>query len=152
MPQGTLLTFEEFTKYIGDFSHDLDTDSFYVMLVNNTFIPTVALSSPDSSDFTEVSGLGYSANGMSLTTTWTETGGVSSLKVTNAPITWLQNGSGPIDIFYAIIYNISHSGSTDAIGFIDMTADGGTTPLSLRDADIVINFSANGIFTLTRST
>ena len=151
MSQGTLLTFEEFAKYIGDTSHDLSNDSFFVMLVDNTLVPTVALSSPDSSDFTEVSGPGYSANGISLTTTWTEVGGVSSFKVTNSPISWVQNASGPTNVYYAIIYNFSHSGSTDAVGFIDMTADGGITPLSLQNADIVINFNANGIFKLSTS-
>lgn len=147
MAQGTVTVFEEFTKYIGDGSHDLDNDTFKCMLINNTTVPTAATATPDSADFTEVTGTGYTAGGESLTITWTEAGGTATFDSTVNP-SWTQNGAGPTDIYYAIIYNTTHAGTNDAVAFVDMTADGGTTPISLQSGDITLTWGASGIFTL----
>lgn len=148
MAQGTLTLFEEFSKYIADGSHDLDNDTFKCMLVTNATVPTAALATPDSADFTEVSGTGYTAGGETLTITWTEAGGTATFDSSANP-SWTKNASGPTNIYYAIIYNSTHAGTNDAVGFIDMTSDGGTTPLSLASGDISITFNASGIFTLS---
>ena len=142
MARGDLVVFEEFALNIGDGSHDLDSDSFKCMLINNTTTPTAASATPDTADFTEVTGTGYTAGGASLTTTYTEVGGVATFDSTANP-SWTQNGSGPTDIYWAIIYNTTHAGTNDAIAFIDM--DG---PVSLQDGDISITFNASGIFTV----
>jgi len=152
MAQGTLTLFEEFAKNIGDGSHDFDADSFKVMLISNTTVPTAALATPDSADFTEVSGTGYTAGGEALTSpTYTEAAGVATFDDGAASVTWTQNGAGPTNIYYAIVYNTTHAGTNDAIGFIDMTADGGTTPISLQSGDITITWGGSGIFTVTVS-
>lgn len=147
MAQGTVYTFEEFRDYIGDGSHDLDNDSFSIMLLSNTHNSTIAIANatPDSGDYTEVSGTGYSAGGESVTVTWTEVGGTATFATTSAA-SWTQNGSGPTDIRTALLYNTTHAGSNDAICYIDMTADG-STPISLQDGDITIN--AGTVFTLS---
>lgn len=147
MAQGTLTTFEEFRKYLADGSHDLDNDTFKCMLITNTTVPTAATATPDSADFTEVSGGGYTAGGVTLTVTWTEAGGTATFDSSVNP-SWTQNGTGPTNIYYAIIYNSTHAGTNDAVAFIDMTTDGGTTPISLQAGDINITFNASGIFTL----
>lgn len=149
MAQGTLTTFEEFRLNIGDGSHDLDNDSFKVMLITNATVPTAADTTPDSADYTEVSGDNYTAGGEALTTTWTEVGGTASFKVTSGTVTWTYHATGPNNIYYAIVYNTTHAGTNDAVAFIDMTADSGTTPISLQDGDITLTFHANGIFTLS---
>jgi len=146
MARGDLTVFNEFSDYIGDGSHDLDGDSFKVMLITNGVVPSATTASPDSSDFTEVTGTGYTAGGEALTTTYTHAAGTTTFDATNDPITWTQNGAGPTNIYYAIIYNTTHAGINDAVAFIDMTSDGGTTPISLQDGDISITFHANGIF------
>lgn len=148
MAQGTLTLFEEFSLNIGNGDHDLDGDSFKVMLVNDTLVPTAALATPDSSDFTEVTGTGYTAGGEAITCTWTEVGGTATFQVTSGNTAWTQNGAGPTDIEYAIIYNTTHIGTQDAIGWIDMTTDAGVTPISLQDGDITITWNPN-IFTLS---
>lgn len=147
MAQGTFTTFEEFRKTIGDGSHNLGSDSFKVMLVTNATVPTAAHATPDSADFTEVSGTGYTAGGASAAASWNEVGGTSTFDL--ADVSWTQNGAGPANIYYAIIYNTTHVGTTDAIGWIDMTADGGTTPVSLQDGDINITFNGSGLFTVS---
>ncbi len=145
MAQGSVVTFEEFRKTIGDGSHDLDNDTFRIMLISNAVVPTAASATPDSADFTQVSGGGYTAGGATVTCTWTEVGGTATFATTSAA-SWTQNGTGPTNIYYGILYNSTHAGTTDAIAYIDMTADGGTTPISLQDGDITIN--AGTVFTL----
>lgn len=148
MAQGTFTLFEEFRKTIADGSHDLDSDSFKVMLIDDTTIAVAATASPDSGDFTEVSGTGYTAGGEAITCTYTEAAGVATFAVSSGNTVWSQNGAGPTDIEQAIIYNTSHAGTNDAIGFIDMTADAGVTPISLQDGDITITWNPT-LFTLT---
>lgn len=151
MAQGTLTTFEEFRKNIGDGSHNLSSDSFKIMLITNTVVPTAADATPDSADYTEVSGTGYTAGGAALTTTYTEAGGVATFKHTGGTISWAKNAAGPTNIYYAIIYNATQTGTKDAVAFIDMTSDGGTTPISLQASTINIDLGGgNGnIFTLS---
>lgn len=139
MAQGTVYTFEEFRKYIGDGSHDLDGDSFKIALLSNTHSTTIAVANatPDFADYTEVTGTGYTAGGNAATLTWTEVGGTATLAL-STNVSWTQNGAGPTDIRTALLYNTTHAGTNDAICYIDMTADG-TTPISLQDGDITIN-------------
>jgi hypothetical protein len=148
---GTLVLFEEFSKYIADGSHDMNSDTFKVMLIDNTLVATASLATPDSSDFTEVTGTGYTAGGEALTTpNLAEVGGVTTFDDTGAvSVGWFQNGAGPQDIYQAILYNVTHSGSNDAIAFVDMTTDGGTTPADLQAGDVTITWGASGIFTIT---
>jgi hypothetical protein len=65
----------------------------------------------------------------------------------SSDVTWTQNASGFTTGKYGLIYSTT-AASSDAIGVIDLTADGGTTPLSLQDGDIVIE--AGTAFTVTR--
>lgn len=144
MAQGTLLTFEEFRLYIGDGSHDLSADSFKIALI--TTIPLVSAVTPDLADFTEVTGTNYTAGGEASAATWTEAAGTATFDL--ADVGWTQNAGGPTTIKAALIYNTTHAGTNDAIAFIDMTTDGGTTPISLADGDINIAINASGVFTL----
>lgn len=149
MAQGTLTLFEEFAKYIADGSHDFDADSFKVMLISNTTVAAASDATPDSGDYTEVTGTGYTAGGIALTTpTFTEAAGTATFDDGAASVSWTQNGAGPANIYQAIVYNTTHAGTNDAIAFIDMTADGGTTPISLVDGDITITWNASGILTV----
>ncbi len=148
MAQGTLLTFEEFRKNIGDGSHDMDNDIFSVILI--TTLPTLGAASPDRADFTEVSaGGGYSAGGIALTgVTWVEAAGVSTFDSSMTPL-WTAAAGSPTNIVAALIVNDTHAGSNDAVAFIDMTTDGGSTPISLVAGNISITFNAGGLFTLS---
>lgn len=148
MAEGTLLTFEEFRKNIGDGSHDMDSDTFSIILI--TTLPTLGATSPDRTDFTECSaGGGYSTGGIALTgVTWTEAAGVSAFDSTMTPL-WTAAAGSPTNIVAGLLVNDTHAGTNDAIAFIDMTTDGGTTPISLVAGNISITFNASGIFTLS---
>ena len=152
MALGTLTLFEEFSKYLANGDHDMDGDGFKVMLITNGVVATAADLTPDSADYTEVSGgTSYTAGGEALTTpNLAEVGGVTTFDDTGAAsVSWVQDASGPSTIYQAILYNTTHAGTNDAIAFIDMTTDGGTTPADLKAGDITITWGASGIFTIT---
>ncbi len=148
MAQGDFLTFEEFRKNIGDGSHDLDSDTFAIILI--TTLPTVSDATPDRADYTECSaGGGYSTGGITLTgVTWTEAAGVATFD-SSLLVAWTAAAGSPTDIKGGLLVNNTHAGTTDAIGFIDMTTDGGTTAISLVAGNISITFNASGLFTLS---
>ncbi len=150
MAQGTLALFEEFALYIANNSHNLASDSFKIMLITEQVGATATITpsdaTPDSADYTEVSGGGYTAGGLAITVTWTEAAGTATFQVTSGNSVWSQNGTGPTTIKTGLIYNTTHAGTNDAVGFIDMTADG-TTAISLVAGDITITWNPT-IFTL----
>jgi hypothetical protein len=145
MAAGTLTVFNEAKQNIANGTLNLSSATdFYCMLI--TTLPTAADLTPDSSDYTEVSGAGYTAGGVQLNVTWNESAGTVTFDSSVDPA-WTQNASGPTNIVAALIYS-STAAAEDALCFIDMTADGGTTPISLVDGDISITFAATGLFTL----
>ena len=147
MAFGDFVLFEEVAKTIGDGSHDFDSDTFSTILI--TTLPTAATATPDRADFTEVTaGGGYTAGGIALTTTYTEAAGVATFDSSVNP-SWTAAAGSPTNIVAGLVVNDTHVGTNDAIGYIDLTQDGGTTPISLVTGDITITWNASGLFTLT---
>jgi len=146
MAQGDFTLFEEYRKTIADGSHDMDGDTFSLILI--TTLPVAAAVTPDRGDFTEVTaGGGYSTGGIALTTTYTEAAGTATFDSSTNP-SWTAAAGSPTNIIAALLVNDTHAGTTDAIGFIDMTVDGGSTAISLVDGDITVTWNASGVFTL----
>ena len=142
MAQGSVITFEEFRKEIGDGTFDLDASAaFGLRLISDTG-DLSATATPNIADFTAVSGGTY-ADKTGLTLTWAETGGTATLTLA-ADQTWEADpDNGPQDIRKALVYQTTGGA---ALGYVDLTADG-STPLSLRDGSIVIKSGA--LFTLS---
>jgi hypothetical protein len=146
MAKGDVVVFNEAKQNIANGTLNLSSvTDFKCMLI--TSLPTASDATPDSSDFTEVSGTGYTAGGIALSTTWTQSGNKVVFDSSVDPV-WSQNAAGPTNIKAALIYSTTAVGE-DALCFIDLTNDGGTTPISLQDGEIKITFNANGIFDLT---
>ena len=147
MARGDLTVFEEFALDIGKGVHDFTSDTLKLALIEDTSAPPAADATPAWGDYSanEVSGTGYTAGGEELTgVTFTEADGVATLDDTGN-VTWSQNGAGPTDIYYAVLYN-DDAASDQAICFIDM---GG--PVSLVDGDVTVTWNASGILTVTVS-
>lgn len=143
MAQGDFTLFEEFAKTIGDGTFDMDSDTFSLKLI--TALPTAATATPTLSDFTEVStGGGYTTGGIALTTTYTEAAGVATFDSSTNP-SWTAAAGSPTNIVAGLIVN----GSDDALGYVDMTTDSGSTAISLVAGDITVTWNASGIFTVT---
>lgn len=149
MAQGDFTLFNEYSLELlsGTHNHASGGHTFKVALI--TTLPTASQTTPTLSDFTQVTGTGYSAGGESITTGQSVTnvsGSTYKWDSTDNP-SWTQNGSGPTNIIAALIYNDT-SATDKAVGFIDMTTDGGTTPISLQAGNVSITWNASGILTL----
>ena len=147
MALGDTVVFEEVALNFGNDTHNFAADSFSMILIAS--LPVASQNSPDRGDYTEMSvGGGYAVGGISLTTTYTEVGGVATFDITNSP-SWAKLPGSPTTIIAGLIVNDVSSGSNDAIAFVDFTEDGGITPVSMVDTTITANPHANGLFTLT---
>ena len=151
MAQGDLTLFDEYSLELlsGTHNHASSGDDFKVALI--TTLPLASTSNPDLASFTEVTGTGYTAGGESILAGQSVTnvsGATYKWDSTDNP-SWTQNGSGPTNIVAALIYNDTDtSGPDKAVGFIDMTTDGGSTPISLQAGNVSITWNASGILTL----
>ena len=144
MAQGDITVFNEAKQNISGLVNLSTTTDYSCMLI--TTLPTAAATTPDTADFVQVSGTNYTAGGIALTTSWTESGGTVTFGSSVNP-SWTQSAGAPTNIVAALIYSETAAGE-DAIAFIDMTVDGGATPISLVDGDITITFTGGTIFTL----
>lgn len=149
MAQGDLTLFNEFSLELLSSTHNLAAGGSTVKVALITALPTATEASPTLSSFTQVSGAGYVAGGAEISSQQavTSVSGSTYKWDSSANPSWTQNGSGPANIVAALIYNDS-DGSDTAIGFIDMTTDGGTTPISLQAGNVSITWNASGILTL----
>jgi hypothetical protein len=154
MAAGEMKLFEElalnsFKKY-----HDFSaTDTFSVILITEATGTIETTASPDRSDFTEcTNGGGYATGGIEIAApVWSEAGGVATLdhNAGEAFITWTAQAGSPTDIKTALLVNDNAAATEDGIAIIDMTQDGGTTPVSLVAGDVKITWGASGILTVT---
>ena len=147
MARGDLVVFEEFSLNLGDAYHDFSSHTLKLALIDNTTPPTAADTTPLWGDYSgnEVSGTGYTAGGNALTgLSWTESAGVATLDDT-VNVSWTQNGAGPTNIYWGILYNDSQTTPVKpAICYIDM---GGA--VSLQDGDVTVTWHTSGILTVT---
>lgn len=150
MAQGTLAIFQEFAVDLGDKTHDFGNDTIKVALITDSVTAAATDVTPVLGDYTQVTGgNGYTTGGETIgSVTWTEAAGVATLD--GAAVSWTKNASGPTDIFQAVIYNDT-AATDECLAFVDMTADGGTTPISLVAGSISLDFNASGILTVTVS-
>lgn len=141
MAQGSVVVFNESKENLVNLA--IGT-SFKMMLI--TTLPAAADLTPDSSDYTEVTaGGGYTAGGEIVTLTVSEATG--TVTVDCSDVLWTSAGSGdPANIVSGLIYD-TVIGTEDALAFIDLTVDGGTTPVSLLAGNIAVNFP-NDLYTL----
>lgn len=149
MAQGDLTLFNELSLELMSSTHNLASGGNTIRVALITTLPTASQTTPTLSDFTEVSGAGYTAGGEDIGTNQSVTvvsGSTYRYDSTTNP-SWSQNGSGPTNVIAALIYNDTDA-SDKAMGFVDMTTDNGTTPISLQAGNISITWNASGIFTL----
>lgn len=144
MAIGDLKVMEMFSQHIGDGTHDLDTDTIKLMLVSDTYATVDATdATPLSTDYTEVSGTGYTAGGNDITATFVRAAKVATFDGANQ--SWPQDAAGPTDIRTGLVVNSSNN---TIICAIDCTSDG-STPLDNTTTTLTFNWHANGIFTVT---
>lgn len=142
----TFTFFDEFKKYIGDGTIDLDTHSFKWALSNTA--PTAGTNTVFA-DITEIAaGNGYTAAGAVLTAvTWAETGaGTGIWQFSAADLTWTASGGSIGPFRYPILYDDTPTSPADPlVGYLDYG-----TAITITDLNsFTIDVGASGIFQLS---
>lgn len=146
MAQGDLLLFNEYSLQTSSGQHNLAAAGDVIKVALIDALPVITQTTPTLADFTEVTGTGYTAGGIDIQTgqAMTVVSGPTYKYDSSVNPAWTQNGAGPADIVAGLIYNSTVSDR--AIAFIDMTVDGGSTPVSLIAGNVSITWNASGIF------
>ncbi len=159
MAQGTFKLFNKFQNYVRGGIVDINGGAWRIILCSDSIADlTVTEVNParGSTNITDFStGGGYTTKGIALTTantdvTSTFTFGVDTGTHADGIIAWSKAASSPTDIKSAVLYDDNATSPVDAaIGFWDMTEDGGTTALSLVavDVNLVLDLNSGKIFT-----
>lgn len=146
MAQGDATLFDEFADQMGQKDQDFKSggDVYKVLMITNGTVATAGDTTPTASDYTEVSGgTSYTAGGETVANQdWDYASG--SADFIGDDVGWVYDASGPTNCYQAIVNNTT---ADKCIMFIDLTTDGGTTPLSLQDGPIDIKFTNGKILT-----
>lgn len=153
---GTMKVFNELTLALGKKYHDFSADTLSVILIQEAVGTIETTSTPDQTDFTEIAnGGGYTTGGYEIATpTWLHAAGVSKLDHNAGEpfVLWTSTGSGGSALIKtALLVNDAAAAVFDCIAFLDMTSDGGTTPVNLNSGDVKITWGAGGILTLSEA-
>ena len=150
MAAGDLTLFNDFVRAICKAEHNLADNPFKLALFTSARAPVVTEASPVYSATNEVSGSGYAAGGITVSSSMdvSLSGAVADWDIgSSGPhATWTQNASGPTDIRWGILYNDSHV-SKAAVAFVVM---GDGADISLVDGDISFTFNSTAIAQITR--
>ena len=114
---------------------DMNTDVFDIILATDAVVPTRDTAAPAKTTFTEVSGGAY-AEVAAIGASWAEVANVWEWEATNP--TWSQDGSGPTDIEWGIVYDETATApaADPAICFVDLVG-----PKTTQDGDLTIKWS-----------
>jgi hypothetical protein len=142
----TFTFFDEFKKYIGDGTIDLDTHTFKIALTNSA--PTTGTNTV-LADITQISGVnGYTTGGNTLgTVTWAETGaGTGIWQFTSADSVWTASGGSIGPFRYVVLYDDTPTSPADPlIGLLDYGSNVTVTTGNTFTVDV----GANGWFRLS---
>ena len=133
------LIYNSFKEYVCDGTIDLDDHTFKIMLLADTYTPSASHTVKADISSHEVSGTGYTAGGLTLSPTWTRTGGTATWDADDAVWT-----SATITARYAVIYDDTPASPADPLVCLK---DFGSNKSSTSGA-FTINFSASGILVL----
>lgn len=142
----TFTFFDEFKKYLGDGTIDLDTHTFKIVLSNSA--PTTGTNTV-LADITQIgSGNGYTTGGNTLgTVTWAETGGGTGIwQWTSADSVWTASGGSIATFRYVVLYDDTPTSPADPlVGMLDYGSGVTVTTGNTFTVDV----GANGWFRLS---
>lgn len=142
----TFTLFDEFKKYLGDGTIDLDTHVFKIVLSN--VAPTTGTNTV-LADITQIaSGNGYTTGGNTLgTVTWAETGGGTGIwQWTSADSVWTASGGSIATFRYVVVYDDTPTSPADPlVGMLDY----GSGVTITTGNTFTVDVGANGWFRLS---
>lgn len=153
MARGTIVIFSQAKQDILNGIHNFGTHTFNIGLVTNATVPSAATAAPH---WGGIGTTNFLSNQVGVAAEYTGPEAITGVSITGTDPylvdttfnrTWPQNPSGFTNASWGIIYNATDANKR-AIGYIDLTNDGGATPVSLVDGDVRVDLTA-GIFNVT---
>ena len=139
--QGTFTLFDDFVLQLGEKIHDFPSggEDYKMALINATKVAAATDADAKLADYTECSGGTYAAQALA-NQDFTLSADTATMVCDD--ITFDKDaGAGPVDCYQGLVY-LDDGPDYNAIGFVELTVDAGTTPLSLQDAAIVLSVGA----------
>ncbi len=153
MPVGPFTLYGAAIEALSKGTIDLDSNNFSVILVTNSYTPSVNVDDTysDLSAHEVANGNGYTTRGINLgTLAVSRSGGTVTVDETTNP-SW--SASGTLTARYAVIAkraSTSLTGTDLLLGYVDLDTGGGAITVT-SGGTLVINWNALGLFTLARA-
>jgi hypothetical protein len=139
--QGTFTLFNDFALQLGEKIHQFPSggENYKMALITNAKVAAATDADASLTDYTECSGGTYVAQALA-NQDFTLSGDTATMVCDD--ITFAKDAaSGPTDCYQALVY-LDDGPGYNGVGFVELTLDAGTTPLSLQDAAIVLSIGA----------
>jgi hypothetical protein len=133
-----MVLFDDFALQIGEGVHEFPSggEDYEAYIINATKVALKTDARPSISDYTEVSGGTYVKQDF-VNQDYTLADFIASFVAD--VLTWDQDaGAGPEDCYQVVLV----LDGDQCFAFIDLTEDGGVTPLNLKVAPIILSFGA----------
>lgn len=146
MATGTINAYTSFISAMGSGSFDLANDTFKVLLTTSSYSPSALHDFLDDITNEVANGGGYTTGGITVTPTWSESGGTYTFDF--ADLQWTGTGAG-FTAHYWVLYKDTGVAATSPLMFYGLLDN---TPQSVTVADTQnLNFAVNasGIFTIS---
>ena len=147
MALGSITPYDSFITELGKGSFDLINDTFKVLLTTSTYSPSASLDTVLSDITNEVaSGGGYTTGGITITPSWSGTGGVYTFDF--ADIQWTGTGAGFTAHYWVLYQDTGVAGTSNLMfyGLLDATP-ASVTVADTQNLNVVPN--ASGLFTIS---
>lgn len=141
MAQGTFTVFQKFYNDLVKGNHKFASDTYKMAII--TTLPAAADSVITKASYTEVTTGGTYTGAVTATINVSESAGKTLVDITNNP-SWAQNGANPSNAVAMIVFNDTHA-SKICVGFVDLTEDGGTTPINMSTDNLNVTINASGL-------
>jgi hypothetical protein len=144
MARGDFTLFNDFAEKLGNGEHDLNDDTFKLMIISTVTEPVATEAAPAFSTYSsgqvgEFVG-GYVTGGVDINAVYAEVTGTGTL--TGDDIALTQNASGFDDAYWGILYNDTNA-SKFAVGWIEFAG-----AVSQIDGPVNLNWNVSGILTV----
>ena len=136
----TPVKFQDFVEQLGLEGHNLNTDTLKVALTNTLPVNTQTAFDPVTNHAAPASANGYTAGGVDVVNTWSETAGTATLAGSDVTFTASGGTIGPFR--YVVLYN-----DTNATDALCMYYDHGSV-VTLADGESFVFDILTNLFTL----
>lgn len=141
MAKGDFIVFDKFYGDLCRKEHDFSNDTFQFVIINS--LPAATVANNNLSNFNQVTVGGNYTGAIVATVSLTESVGKATVDITNNP-SWAQHANNPTNAVGLLVFNNTNA-NKKAIGVVDLTDDGGSTPVDMSVDNLNVTINAAGL-------